>query len=162
GPRANNFVARRRGEVESITRTVTAGGRRSGLPWLAREWAADDRHCRVQRRDQSADAVGFTLYVAGLRPRHSKPQPCDLGGPVADRPAGLSHTGLFRRAALADAVPGRDTVRCQLAGIDPHRARDAAASRREADADAAATARPRSGEGLHVEHGADRIPRHAL
>ena len=70
--------------------------------------------------------------------------------------------GYFDALRVAHAVPGRDAVRRRPAGSDPYRARHAAASRREADADAAAAARSRPGARLHVEHGADRVPRHAL
>ena len=59
-------------------------------------------------------------------------------------------------------MPRRDPVRRRPAGRHPQCARRAAASRREAGADAAAAARPRPGAGLHVEHGADGVPRHAL
>ncbi len=38
--------------------------------------------------------------------------------------------GYFDALARAHAVPGRDSVRRRPAGIDPYRARDAAASRR--------------------------------
>ena len=83
--------------------------------------------------------------------------------------------GLSLMVLLAYLVQGyfdalRTRMLCRVATLfdaglqqsDPHRARDAAASRREADADAAAAARSRPGARLHVEHGADRVPRHAL
>ena len=49
-----------------------------------------------------------------------------------------------------------------LQEFHPYRARHAAAPRRQANGDATAVARSRPDPRLHVEHGADRIPRHAL
>ena len=136
--------------------------RRSRDERAARQRAADDQHRAVQRRHQSADALRLSLYVAGLRPGHSKPQHRNPVRPVADGAACLFDAGISRRVAGAHAVPGRNPVRCRPAGFDPDRACDAAAARRQADADAAAAAGPRPGARLHGGHGTDRLPRHAL
>ena len=136
--------------------------RRSGRERASRQRAPHDRRRVVQRRHQYPDAVGLALYVAGLRPGDPEPEPCDPVRPLADGADRLSRAGLFRCDAVADALPDRDAVRWRPAGGDPFGARHPAAARGEAGPDAAAAARSRSGAHLHVGHGADRVPRHAL
>ena len=88
----------------------------------------------------STSVLGFTLYAAGLRPGDSSRNIATLLG-LADRAAGYLLQGYFD-AAHAHAVPGGDLVRRRHAG-SIHRARDAAAAWREADAVAtAARSRP--------------------
>ena len=139
-----------------------AGWRRSRRERAARERAPHDRRRRVQRRHQHPDAVGLPLYVAGVRPGDSEPQPRDPVRPVPDGADRLPGAGIFRRDAVADALPDRNAVRWRAAGIDPFGARHPAAARGEAGPDAAAAARSRPGAHLHVGHGADGVPRHAV
>ena len=88
-----------------------AGRRRSRRDRAARQRAPHDRRRRIQRRHQHPDAVGLALYVAGLRPGDSEPQPRDPVRPVADGADRLSGAGIFRCDAVADALPDRDAVR---------------------------------------------------
>ena len=70
--------------------------------------------------------------------------------------------GYFDAMRARMLSPDRHAVRRRAAGIDSFGARHPAAARGEGGADAAAAARSRSGAHLHVGHGADGVPRHAV